>query len=70
MMNEVLEAPGQKTRTSSEEPEIYQSGDCWRFRWAGEDHGSFDSEQGAKSASQRFKKHAALQRAAASLNRH
>ncbi len=69
-MNEVLEAPEQRARARSEEPEIYQSGDCWRFRWAGEDHGSFDSEQGAMSAARRFKKHATLQRAAASLNRH
>jgi hypothetical protein len=69
-MSEVLEAPAQKAQTRSEEPEIYQSGDCWRFRWAGEDHGSFDSEQGATSAARRFKKHATLQRATASLNRH
>jgi hypothetical protein len=69
-MSEVLEAPEQKARTRSAEPEIYQSGDCWRFRWAGEDHGSFDSEQGAKSAALRFKKHATLQLATASLNRH
>ena len=69
-MNEVLEAPGQKIHARSAEPEIYQSGDCWRFRWAGEDHGSFDSEQGAKSAALRFKKHDTLQRATASLERH
>ncbi len=69
-MNEVLEAPGQKIHARSVEPEIYQSGDCWRFRWAGEDHGSFDSEQGAKSAALRFKKHDTLQRATASLERH
>jgi hypothetical protein len=68
-MNEVLEAPGQKARARSEEPEIYQSGDCWRFRWAGQDHGSFDSEQGAKSAALRLKKHATLQLAAAALDR-
>jgi len=69
-MSEVLEASAHATRTHSTEPEIYQSGDCWRFRWAGEDHGSFDSEQGAKSAAHRLKKHATLQRAAASLERH
>jgi hypothetical protein len=69
-MNEVLEAPGQRSRARSAEPEIYQSGDCWRFRWAGEDHGSFDSEQGAKSAALRFKKHATMRLAAAALNRH
>jgi hypothetical protein len=69
-MNEVLEAPGQMARARSEEPEIYQSGDCWRFRWVGEDHGSFDSEQGAKSAALRFKKHATMQLAAAALERH
>jgi len=69
-MNDVLEAPGQKVQAHSAEPEIYQSGDCWRFRWDGQDHGSFDSEQGAKSAAMRFKKHATLQRAVASLERH
>jgi hypothetical protein len=69
-MNEVLEAPEQKASPRLAEPEIYQSGDCWRYRWAGEDRGSFDAEQGAKSAALRFKKHATLQRAAAALERH
>jgi hypothetical protein len=68
-MNEVLEAAEQKARARAEEPEIYQSGDCWRFRWAGEDHGSFDSEQGAKSAAHRFKKHATMKLVSASLER-
>ena len=49
-MNALMEAPAQAACPSSEEPEIYQEGDCWRFRWAGQDHGSFDSEQGAISA--------------------
>jgi hypothetical protein len=69
-MNELLEAPAQTARPSSEEPQIYQEGDCWRFRWAGQDHGSFDSEQGAKSAALRCKRLSMLHRAAASLDRH
>ena len=69
-MNALLEAPQQMARTRSEEPEIYQSGDCWRFRWAGKDHGSFDTEQGAISAALRCKKQTTMQLAAAALNRH
>jgi hypothetical protein len=69
-MNEVLEAPEQMARARSEAPEIYQAGDCWRFRWAGEDHGSFDSEQDAKNAALRCKKQTTMHLAAASLERH
>jgi len=69
-MNGTLEAPGHTAHTRSEEPEIYQSGDSWRFRWAGQDHGSFDSEQDAKSAAIRCKRLSMLHRAAASLDRH
>jgi len=69
-MNALQEAPAQRPRAHVEEPVIYQAGDSWRFRWDGRDHGSFDSEQGAKSAALRFKKHATMQLAAAALERH
>ena len=52
-----------------EQPEIYQEGDCWRFRWAGEDRGSFDSEQDAHRAAGRHKQHRLLQRFASALSR-
>jgi hypothetical protein len=69
-MNALLEAPEQMARARSEEPKVYASGDCWRFRWAGEDHGSFDSEQDAKNAALRCKRLSTLHLAAASLERH
>lgn len=69
-MNALLEAPEQMARARSEEPEVYPSGDCWRFRWAGQDHGSFDSEQGAISAALRCKRLSTLHLAAAALSRH
>ena len=69
-MNALMEAPAQAARPTSEEPEIYQEGDCWRFRWAGHDHGSFDSEQGARSAALRCKRLSILHLAAAALDRH
>jgi hypothetical protein len=68
-MNALMDAPAQTARPGSEEPEIYQEGDCWRFRWAGQDHGSFDSEQGAISAALRCKRLSMMQLAAASLAR-
>jgi len=52
-----------------EQPEIYQEGDCWRFRWAGEDRGSFDTEQDAHRAAGRHKQHRLLQRFAYALAR-
>jgi hypothetical protein len=52
-----------------EQPEIYQEGDCWRFRWAGEDRGSFDSEQDALRAAGRHKQQRLLQRFAYALSR-
>jgi hypothetical protein len=69
-MNALMEAPAQAARPTSAEPEIYQEGDCWRFRWDGQDHGSFDSEQGARSAALRCKRLSILHLAAASLDRH
>jgi hypothetical protein len=69
-MNALMEAPAQAARPTSAEPEIYQEGDCWRFRWAGRDHGSFDSEQGAISAALRCKRLSILHLAAAALDRH
>jgi hypothetical protein len=68
-MNAILEAPEQMARARSEEPEIYPFGDCWRFRWAGEDHGSFDSEQDARNAALRCKKQTTMHLAAACLDR-
>lgn len=56
-------------RARLEQPEIYQEGDCWRFRWAGEDRGSFDSEQDAHRAAGRHKQHRLLQRFASALDR-
>jgi hypothetical protein len=67
-MNELLEAPEQMARARAAEPEIYPSGDCWRFRWAGEDHGSFDSEHSARSAALRFKQQTMMKFVAASLH--
>jgi hypothetical protein len=62
-----MEAPRQMEQTRSQEPQIYLLGDCWRFTWAGEDHGSFDSEHDAKAAAMRFKKQTVMKLAAASL---
>ncbi len=66
-MNGLMEAPEQRARPV--EPEVYQSGDCWRFRWGGQDHGSFDSEQGAISAALRCKRLSILHLATAALDR-
>jgi hypothetical protein len=52
-----------------EEPEIYAAGDCWRFRWAGEDRGSFDTEQDARRAAGRHKQQRMMQRFASALER-
>lgn len=68
-MAELMEAPEQRTRARAEEPEIYQSGDSWRFRWAGREHGSFDSEQDAISAALRCKRLSMMQMVTASLDR-
>jgi len=54
-MSEALAAPEQMERVRAEDPQIYKAGDCWRFSWAGEDRGSFDTEQDAKAAALRFK---------------
>jgi hypothetical protein len=67
-MIELLPPPEQMERTRSEAPHIYESGDCWRFRWAGEDHGSFDTEQSAKSAAFRFRKQTMMKLVASSLH--
>ena len=56
-------------RARLEEPEVYPEGDCWRFRWAGEDRGSFDTEQDARRASGRHKQQRMMQRFASALNR-
>ena len=66
-MSSALEAPEQMARTRSEEPHIYEAGDCWRFTWAGEDRGSFDTEQDARSAALRFKQQTTMKLVAASL---
>jgi hypothetical protein len=55
-------------RARSEEPNIYESGDCWRFTWAGEDRGSFDTEQDARAAALRLKQQTTMKLAAASLH--
>jgi hypothetical protein len=66
-MNQILEAPGQMERTRSQELRVYMQGDCWRFVWAGEDRGSFDSEQAATAAGLRFKKQLVMKEVTASL---
>lgn len=67
-MSELLAAPDLMAQSRSEDPDVYQSGDCWRFRWAGEDRGSFDSEQSARSAALRFKQQTMMKFVAASLH--
>jgi hypothetical protein len=67
-MNETLAATEQMERVRSEQPHIYLSGDCWRFRWAGEDRGSFDTEQDARAAALRFRQQTMMKFVAASLN--
>ncbi|HEV2620223.1 MAG TPA: hypothetical protein VGU23_09840, partial [Acidobacteriaceae bacterium] len=54
-MDQILEAPKQMEQTRSEELRVYMSGDCWRFTWAGEDRGSFDTERDAMAAGVRFR---------------
>ena len=75
-MPQELLAPALATATHAEielarteQPEVYQEGDCWRFRWFGEDRGSFDTEQDAHRAAGRHKQHRLLQRFAAALER-
>ena len=63
-----METPEQMARAHSEEPHIYPAGDCWRFSWAGQDRGSFDTERDARSAAVRFKQQSMMQLVAASLN--
>jgi len=60
--------PYQMALAHAEDPHIYSSGDCWRFRWAGEDHGSFDTEHSARSAALRFKQQTMMKFVAASLH--
>jgi hypothetical protein len=67
-MSELLAPPDQMALARAENPDIYESGDCWRFRWAGEDHGSFDSEHSARSAALRFKQQTMMKFVAASLH--
>jgi hypothetical protein len=67
-MSELLAPPDQMTQAHAEDPHIYESGDCWRFRWAGEDHGSFDTEHSARSAALRFKQQTMMKFVAASLH--
>ena len=67
-MLELLPPPEQIELTRSETPHIYESGDCWRFRWAGEDHGSFDTEQSAKSVALRFRKQRIMKLVCSSLH--
>jgi hypothetical protein len=67
-MSELLAVPEQMERARSEEPQVYESGDCWRFSWAGEDRGSFDTEQSARSAAVRFKQQTMMKFVAASLH--
>jgi len=67
-MSELMAAPDLMALSRNEDPDVYQSGDCWRFRWAGEDRGSFDSEQSARSAALRFKQQTMMKFVAASLH--
>ena len=67
-MSELLAVPEKMERARSEEPQVYESGDCWRFSWAGEDRGSFDTEQSARSAALRFKQQTMMKFVAASLH--
>lgn len=67
-MSQTPETPEQMVRARSEEPNIYLAGDCWRFSWAGEDHGSFDTEQDAQAAALRFKQQTMMKLVAASLH--
>ena len=67
-MSNLLAPPLQMALAHAEDPHIYESGDCWRFRWAGEDHGSFDSEHSARSAALRFKQQTMMKFVAASLH--
>ena len=55
-------------RARHEAPHVYEEGDCWRFRWAGQDHGSFDTEQGATTAARRFKQQTMMRVFAAALD--
>jgi hypothetical protein len=67
-MSQTLTAPDQMALAHAEDPHIYESGDCWRFRWAGQDHGSFDSEHSARSAAHRFKQQTMMKFVAAALH--
>lgn len=67
-MSQALEAPEQMARARSEEPHIYEAGDGWRFTWAGEDRGSFDTEQDARHAALRLKQQTMMKLVAASLH--
>jgi hypothetical protein len=67
-MNQAHETLEQMVRVRSEEPQIYAAGDCWRFAWAGEDRGSFETEQDARNAALRFKQQTTMKLVAASLH--
>ena len=67
-MSQAMQVPEQMARVHSEEPHIYEAGDCWRFTWAGEDRGSFDTERDARSAALRFKQQTMMKLVAASLH--
>jgi hypothetical protein len=67
-MSQTMETPEQMVRARSEEPHIYEAGDCWRFKWAGEDRGSFDTEQDARHAARRLKQQTTMKLVAASLH--
>ncbi len=57
----VLETAENLAQARQEEPRIYESGDCWRFSWAGEDRGSYDTERDAQNAATRFKQQTLMQ---------
>ena len=57
----VLESAEHITRARHQDPHIYETGDCWRFSWAGEDRGSFDTERDARNAATRYKQQTLMQ---------
>jgi hypothetical protein len=67
-MGHSLETPEQMVRARSEEPHIYEAGDCWRFTWAGRRSGSFDTERDAHAAAHRLKQQTMMKLVAASLD--
>jgi hypothetical protein len=67
-MSQTLETPEQMVRARSEEPHVYEAGDCWRFTWEGHNSGSFDTERDAQAAAHRLKQQTMMKLAAASLH--